>query len=187
MFILSGFWHGAAWNFIAWGAFHGLFLILDRLFLLRVSRIGALSIVPTFLVTVVGWVLFRAETLAGGLQYIGTMLRLAPAAPVAVGWNEVAPAPPVPTINWLQYGPQFWLLLALAAGFAFMNALPALEQRALSLYAAHTLTLRRTVALGLVAAGLLLLSTGAIVGSTFNPFIYFLFYTSTRSRAVANR
>lgn len=32
-FIISGFWHGAAWNFVAWGAFHGLFLILDRIFL----------------------------------------------------------------------------------------------------------------------------------------------------------
>jgi alginate O-acetyltransferase complex protein AlgI len=35
VFLISGFWHGAAWNFIAWGAFHGSFLILDRLFLLK--------------------------------------------------------------------------------------------------------------------------------------------------------
>jgi alginate O-acetyltransferase complex protein AlgI len=38
VFLLSGFWHGAAWNFIAWGAFHGLFLIVDRLLWLRISR-----------------------------------------------------------------------------------------------------------------------------------------------------
>ncbi len=35
VFILSGLWHGASWNFVIWGAFHGIFLILDRLFLIR--------------------------------------------------------------------------------------------------------------------------------------------------------
>ena len=35
VFLLSGLWHGAAWNFVIWGAFHGTFLVLDRLFLLR--------------------------------------------------------------------------------------------------------------------------------------------------------
>ena len=84
VFILSGFWHGAAWTFVAWGAFHGLFLVLDRLFLLRVyQRLGALSIVPTFLVTVVGWVLFRAETLAGAGVYLGRLLGLSAPPPGA--------------------------------------------------------------------------------------------------------
>ncbi len=32
VFLVSGFWHGAAWNFVAWGAYHGFFLSLDKLF-----------------------------------------------------------------------------------------------------------------------------------------------------------
>jgi alginate O-acetyltransferase complex protein AlgI len=167
VFILSGFWHGAAWNFIAWGAYHGLFLVLDRLFLLRVYRkIGALSILPTFAITVVGWVLFRADTLGQGVQFVGRML--GQAAPAGAG----APAGPT---DWQQFDGQFWALLVLAAVFAFMNAVPALERRNLGLYAAHTLSLRRSVALSLAGVLLLVLSLGAIVGSSFNPFIYFRF------------
>ena len=63
VFIISGFWHGASWNFIVWGAFHGFFLILDRLFLLKVlEKAGKfLSTAFTFFVTIIGWVLFRIE------------------------------------------------------------------------------------------------------------------------------
>ncbi|MBF9224209.1 MBOAT family O-acyltransferase [Hymenobacter ruricola] len=158
VFILSGFWHGAAWNFIAWGAYHGLFLILDRLFLLRVyQRLGALSIVPTFLITVVGWVLFRAETLSGGLAYIGTMLGRGAAVPV-------------PYFNF-----EFWSMLALAAVAAFAAALPRVERWEMSLLAPGQLSLGRAVGLGLGGAVLLVLSLSYVVGSSFNPFIYFRF------------
>ena len=172
VFILSGFWHGAAWTFIAWGAYHGLFLVLDRLVLLRIyRRLGALSIVPTFAITVVGWVLFRAATLSGAAAYIGRMLGGHP-APAA---NPQAVPPAIADMDWAQFNEMFWALLALAAVFAFMNALPGLERRNLSLYAARPLPGRRAAAFGLAAALLLVLSAGSILGSAFNPFIYFRF------------
>ncbi|WP_217278618.1 MBOAT family O-acyltransferase [Hymenobacter sp. BRD67] len=176
VFILSGFWHGAAWTFIVWGAYHGFWLILDRLFLLRLyRRAGALSIVPTFLITVVGWVLFRAETLTQAVAYIGRMLGQFHPRQV-VSWEGVAAPPPtVPAMHWQQFGSQFWLLLALGAFFAFMNALPALEKRNLGLYFVHTLSPRQAIGLSLATGLLLLLSAGSILGSSFNPFIYFRF------------
>jgi alginate O-acetyltransferase complex protein AlgI len=63
VFLLSGLWHGASWNFVAWGAFHGTFLVLDRIFLLRVlERIGKIpAVIFTFFIVVNGWVLFRIE------------------------------------------------------------------------------------------------------------------------------
>src|SRR5690606_20377445 len=63
VFLLSGLWHGASWNFVIWGAYHGMFLILDRLFLIRVlERIGKIpSILITFLIVMIGWVIFRLE------------------------------------------------------------------------------------------------------------------------------
>lgn len=66
VFLLSGLWHGASWNFIIWGAFHGLFLVLERLFLLKIyQRIGRLiSTVVTFVIIVTGWVWFRHEDLS---------------------------------------------------------------------------------------------------------------------------
>jgi alginate O-acetyltransferase complex protein AlgI len=175
VFILSGFWHGAAWNFLAWGAYHGLFLILDRLFLLRLYRkIGVLSILPTFGITVVGWVLFRAETLAGALGYLGRLVGRVPVAP-PVGW-DAAPTPVViPAPDWQSFDAQFWTLLAVGLVFAFMNVVPGLERRNLGLYAAHTLSARRSVVFGLATALLLVLSASSIVSSSFNPFIYFRF------------
>ena len=158
VFILSGFWHGAAWNFIAWGAFHGLFLVLDRLLLLRIyRRIGALSIVPTFLITVVGWVLFRAETLAGALAYVSRMF--------GNGW-----ATPLPYLTL-----EFWATLGAAALFAFMAAVPRVERWEIGWLMGDALSLRRAVGLGLATAVLWLLSVSYVVSSSFNPFIYFRF------------
>jgi alginate O-acetyltransferase complex protein AlgI len=176
VFILSGFWHGAAWTFIAWGAYHGFFLILDRLVLLRFYRqIGALSILPTFLITVVGWVLFRAETLSRAAVYIQRLLGLRHKVS-ANTWGAVPGTMVEPALmDWNQFDKQFWTLLVLGAFLAFMNVLPSLERRNLSLYAAHTLSLRRSAALSLVAALLLVLSASSLIGSSFNPFIYFRF------------
>lgn len=165
VFTLSGFWHGAAWNFIAWGAFHGLFLILDRLFLLRVyQKIGVLSIIPTFFITVVGWVLFRAETLTAARDYLkpmfGTMATTAPTAPA---------------VALPYFSNEFWFTLALAAVITFAAALPHVERWELSTLARGHFTLRGALSLTLVTAVLLVLSLSYVVGSSFNPFIYFRF------------
>jgi alginate O-acetyltransferase complex protein AlgI len=52
VFLISGLWHGASWNFVIWGAFHGLFLILDRLFLLKIlNKIGKITaVILTFFI-----------------------------------------------------------------------------------------------------------------------------------------
>ncbi|GAA4017172.1 MBOAT family O-acyltransferase [Hymenobacter fastidiosus] len=157
VFILSGFWHGAAWNFIAWGAFHGLFLVLDRLFLLRLTkRLGAFSIVPTFLVTVVGWVLFRAASLGAGLAYIKQMF--------AGSWAELP-----------YFNQEFRFTLVLATGIVFGAAIPHVERAGLKLLFTQQFALRRAIPLTLLTAVLLILSISYIVGSSFNPFIYFRF------------
>lgn len=73
VFFLTGLWHGAAWTFVAWGLFHGGFLILERLWLgKRLQQAPAvLSHAYTLVVVMVGWVLFRAETFGQA----GVMLR----------------------------------------------------------------------------------------------------------------
>ncbi len=75
VFLLSGLWHGAAWNFVLWGAFHGLFLVLERLFLSNVyQKIGKfVSTIITFIIVVTGWVLFRNENLEYALHVIKKM------------------------------------------------------------------------------------------------------------------
>ncbi|MBA2612632.1 MAG: MBOAT family protein [Bacteroidetes bacterium] len=75
VFLLSGLWHGASWNFVLWGAYHGFFLVLERLFLGKVfEKIGKFIAVPiTFIIVVTGWVLFRNEDLQYGLNVIKQM------------------------------------------------------------------------------------------------------------------
>lgn len=75
VFLFSGLWHGASWNFVIWGAYHGLFLVLERLFLGKVyQKIGKWLAVPiTFIIVATGWVLFRVENLDQALHIIKQM------------------------------------------------------------------------------------------------------------------
>ena len=71
VFLISGLWHGASWNFVLWGAYHGLFLVLDRLFLKKLlDRAGkVIPVIFTFLVATLGWVVFRLETFDQAMTY----------------------------------------------------------------------------------------------------------------------
>lgn len=63
VFLLTGFWHGATWSFIFWGAFHGLFLLLERIGLSKIlaKLPKPLTWLYTMLVVLIGWVFFRIE------------------------------------------------------------------------------------------------------------------------------
>ncbi len=75
VFLLSGFWHGASWNFILWGAYHGLFLAMERLFLGNVfNKLGKYVTIPiTFIIVATGWVLFRNENISYAFSVIKQM------------------------------------------------------------------------------------------------------------------
>lgn len=77
VFFLSGFWHGASWNFVVWGLYHGVFISIDRLLAHRSWRFPrVISIPTTFVLVLVGWVFFRAETLPAALDYLQAMCTL---------------------------------------------------------------------------------------------------------------
>jgi alginate O-acetyltransferase complex protein AlgI len=74
--LLGGLWHGASWNFVIWGGYHGAALAVERLVWGREERRGLVRIplaVLTFAVVCVGWVFFRAKTLAAAVFVIGQM------------------------------------------------------------------------------------------------------------------
>jgi alginate O-acetyltransferase complex protein AlgI len=75
VFFLTGLWHGAAWNFIFWGLFHGGFLLLERSgWGERLKRLPAvLSWAYTMLVVMVGWVFFRASDLHHAVVFLKRM------------------------------------------------------------------------------------------------------------------
>ena len=104
VFLLCGLWHGASWSFVVWGAYHGLFLVLERAGWLRVLQgtPRAVQHIYSLLVVMVGWVFFRADTLAHAVSYLGVM----------VGFGGA----PDPTANPLAMFLQSDVVLAIVAG-----------------------------------------------------------------------
>ena len=75
VFFLTGVWHGANWTFFAWGLYHGLFLILERAFLGEKLKKWpkVLTRLYTMLEVMIGWILFRSDSLGQALQFIGQL------------------------------------------------------------------------------------------------------------------
>jgi alginate O-acetyltransferase complex protein AlgI len=76
VFLLTGVWHGANWTFIVWGAYHGALLLIERVTGQRVVEADGYSAVRrtvTFVLVVMGWVFFRADTLGYAFSYLGAM------------------------------------------------------------------------------------------------------------------
>jgi alginate O-acetyltransferase complex protein AlgI len=152
--LLGGLWHGASWNFVLWGGWHGLWLALERVarkrgllgFLPRPLRVGA-----TFLIVLFSWVLFRTEDLAGAGRYFG----------------------------WLAGSGDTGSAAALLAGVIRQPYyLGVLAISALVVWAAPqswTFTRELSWPRAAACAGLLVAALAALAAQEFNPFIYFIF------------
>lgn len=80
VFAATGIWHGAGWNFLIWGLFHGAFLVAERVFLgecLEKNPVRILNHIYCLLVVLIAWVFFRAETMGQAVGYLGSMFRIA--------------------------------------------------------------------------------------------------------------
>src|SRR3546814_21086301 len=75
--LLGGLWHGANWTFLIWGAWHGLILCIERVLGVKASMQGfkLWRWAPTFLFVVLGWVMFRAESVGTAFDFYGAMFR----------------------------------------------------------------------------------------------------------------
>jgi alginate O-acetyltransferase complex protein AlgI len=163
VFFLCGLWHGASWNFVIWGLFHGTFLVVERLGLAAaVKRLWApLRHAYLLIVVMVGWVFFRADTLPDAVAFLRAMFGLTAAiqrTPFTLAWYLT---------------PE--LLLALAAGVVGSAPItPALGRWRAALgdrWRAVGLDAISTAALMLI----LVASIMQMAARTYNPFIYFRF------------
>ncbi len=157
VFFLSGLWHGAAWNFVAWGCFHGLFLIADRLFLLRFFKIlGKFpSVIITFIITLIGWVFFRVENINEAILFIFKMFSF---------HFEAFPF----------FETKFITVLLLAFVFSFFN-ISKFGNRTENFFFANKHSLLGNYVLSFISIILFVVSLSYITSSGFNPFIYFRF------------
>ena len=156
-FLLSGLWHGASWNFVLWGAFHGFFICADKLFLKNaLKKTGTIpSVIITFFLVAMGWVLFRVDTAADAGAYYQALFAIKGGLTVAGD-------------------AQFWCTFALAVVFSFLTLSPLGQKLQDNIFAdSYSKPLSWTMfAITLV---LFILSAGSLCVSDFNPFIYFRF------------
>jgi len=158
VFLVSGLWHGASWNFVIWGAFHGFFLVIERLFLSKLL-IKAGSLIAwfyTFFITIMGWVIFRIEDYGEAFVFYKRLF----------SFNFTK----LDFHSDLQFS--YWILIAIL--FSFFTMLPKgkeIQQKVF--YSDYS---KSGLIFGFVIAFLLLfLSISSIATSDFNPFIYFRF------------
>ena len=149
---LTGFWHGASWNFLLWGLYYGLLLILEKVVLLRVldKTPGVLRHVYAMIVVMLGWALFYFEDMSA-LGAFFCQLFTAEAV-TAVAWNRM-----------LAYLPLL-IVSVLAATPLGVTLHKRISERSWVPYA--------EIAVGAV---LMLLCVAALVSQSYNPFIYFRF------------
>lgn len=71
---LTGLWHGASWNFVLWGVYYGIILLLEKMFLLKfISKHKGIGSVYTMVLVIIGWVIFGIDDMPQVLNYIGHM------------------------------------------------------------------------------------------------------------------
>jgi alginate O-acetyltransferase complex protein AlgI len=160
VFFVCGLWHGAAWTFVVWGLYHGALLIVERFMKSNwnFESSGLLGFIATFLLTVVGWVIFRSNSFSACVGYLKAMFLLSD-GPV---FSETAG-------TLAEFMDPLVVACLLAA--ALISFLP--WQRVLAPLRSDS----AGAVLGKVLLTAMLLFFVAIyaVGNTYKPFIYFRF------------
>ena len=157
-FLLSGLWHGASWNFVVWGALHGLFICADKLFLGKVmKKIGTVpSVALTFLTVTIIWVFFRIEDLGLAWTFVTRMFAFDFSGFAFVGNAHV------------------YTILVVAALFSFLTLTgwgKKLEQKVY--YTDYTD--RQHIWVWIIAILAFVFCVAALNATSFSPFIYFRF------------
>lgn len=157
VWMLTGLWHGASWNFVLWGLYYGILLMIEKLFLSKVlSKIPfSITRVYTFILVVLGWVLFEFTDISQAYAYYGAMFGTQGRA-VADG-----------TFIYLlsSYGLVFVISLILSTDW--------LHRLSKGIYRRRP-GVAKTIAIVLQVI-MLLLCTAYLVDATYNPFLYFRF------------
>ena len=157
VWFLTGAWHGASWNFILWGLFFGVILILEKLVILKLLEkmskwIG--HIYAMFLV-LISWVIFAFEDLNKVKDYLLCMFHLN-------GTSLV-------NAEGLYYLKNYFIIIVIG----IVLSTPLLSKWFKKLEAKQSDT--RSIFITLIYIGIFILSTASLVSDSYNPFLYFRF------------
>ena len=158
VWLLTGFWHGAAWNFIVWGLFFAVLLVVEKLFLLNLlKKTKVLKRVYIALAVLISFVIFNASDMGEAFAYIGGMF----------GAGSI----PIINTEMLYYLKSYAVVLILA----LVGSTPVVKNFALRLESSTKFGKVMKVFEPVVIAVLIVVMTAYLVDGSFNPFLYFRF------------
>ena len=151
---LTGLWHGASWNFVVWGFYYGVLLIVEKYLFRRVTeRLPVIGTACTMLLVMIGWVFFFSPSLAAAAEYLRVMF----------GFTGIPLTDDAGMYYLLTNLILFWIswLCSVRLPFAVCDGLWNKD--------------RRKPALLLFYLALFLLCAAYLIHDTYNPFLYFRF------------
>lgn len=157
VWFLTGLWHGASWNFVVWGLYYGVILILEKYMTgkLLAKLPEVVQVLYTMLLVVVGWVFFFSPGLGDAAAYLGRMVGIGSAGIVdREAFYLLA-------THWV-----LWLMV-IAGSTPVMHRLV----QVICFDEEHP----RTIICGVLYMGMFILSIAYLVTETYNPFLYFRF------------
>lgn len=156
VFLATGIWHGASWNFVVWGLWHGLFNIIEKFtgwHKAESKKIAPVQHIYALFVIVIGWVMFRSENLTYATGYIQNM------------FGTLKGVKPIYDFDYYINNIEI-----IAFVVAILCAMPIFTK---CVYTPKNKLAH--IGLNLWILALFLLSVSSIAASTYNPFIYFRF------------
>ncbi len=158
VWVLTGLWHGASWNFVLWGLYFGILIIVERLFLGKIlSKLPFFITVPyTFFLVILGWVLFDTADLTSAILYYGAMF-----GETGIIFDETA------FYKLKSFG--FIFILCIIGSGNFMSQLYARLQEG----KVSSKILENTMPV--IQMAVMLVCTAFLVDASYNPFLYFRF------------
>ena len=154
----TGLWHGASWNFITWGLYYGILLIIEKKFLLKtLEKHKFLGHIYTILLVVISFVIFNTDTLGESLTFLKSMF----------GLNAL----PFLNHSTLYYLRSYGILLLISFFFLFPNYKTLIKKLSTTKLNKTIMDILEVI----IYLSIFILSVSFIVDSSYNPFLYFRF------------
>ena len=158
VWMFTGFWHGAAWNFIIWGVFFGILLVIEKFWLLKyLEKSRVLSRIYILLAVITSFIVFQIPTLGESMTYIGGLF----------GAGGI----PFASAETFYYLRSYAVLLVVA----LVGATPLIKRLAIKFSESKKLGKVCNIVEPVVLVVLLVVVTAFLVDSSSNPFLYFRF------------
>lgn len=158
VWMATGFWHGAAWNFVVWGVMFAVLLIIEKLWLLKaLKKLKVINHIYVLLLVLISFVIFDATSMTGAFSYIAAMF----------GGQNI----PLITIESVYYLKSYLIILLIA----IIGATPLPKKLAAVVEKSKRAGIIYTVAEPIVLMLLLTVCTAFLIDGSFNPFLYFRF------------